>query len=377
MPNFRLGRDAAATPAFAELQLSVPERRQLCFSLLEEFGANNVSETRNGEIRHSCILPFGGHANGDRTPSARLNFEKLTYNCWVCGGGGLLWFVSTMRNEGDDAIGRTRVLTWLRERSGAGGYVQDVDALMSFLDSLLGPGAPETTAVRPPRYDPRILDPWRCVHPYLTEMRHIPVQNVIDMQVGYGVLTVPKDDQKVQSHRIVVPHFWMGELVGWQSRRLIDDGTAKWIGTPGLPKDTTLFNYNPMGDVVMVEAPLSVVAHCHQAHMEAVFGANVTDRQMDLIASHSGRVILFFDNDSAGWLATERVAEYVGRRNSNVWVVDNPYLGDPADLGDEPFSRLLRERLEPAVLWSRPNPEALTKWERNDAEEVRDRQGAR
>jgi hypothetical protein len=378
--GFRRGADAAArVHAFEELHLPLAERRQLCFDLLGQFGARNVTESRNSEILHSCTLPFGGHARGDQRPSARLNFEKLTYNCWSCGGGGFLWWVGTML--GEDTSGGTRggskVVEFIRKNSGAGGAVQELDKLLAFLDSLTTDSSLfEMQAM--PKYDAKVLDPWCFIHPYLTEFRHVRAQNVIDARVGYGTISVRMEDDTFKpSERIIVPHFWKGDLVGWQSRRLLDDGTPKWLSTPALPKDYTLFNYDPGSDVVVVEAPLSSVARRHQAHLEATFGSKCTDRQKDLIAAHTGRVILFMDNDEAGWLATEQVGEFVARRNANVWVVENPWLADPADLDDAEFDRLMRERVVPFVLWSRPKVETLMKWEYPDGHpQVRHEPGA-
>ena len=81
------------------LNLSDEDKQQMCLDLLDQFGAQNV-KVIGDEILHSCVLPFGFHANGDRNPSAQLNWRKLTYNCYGCSsGGGLLWFVGTCKGE--------------------------------------------------------------------------------------------------------------------------------------------------------------------------------------------------------------------------------------------------------------------------------------
>jgi DNA primase len=91
------------------------------------------------------------------------------------------------------------------------------------------------------------------------------------------------------------------QLVGWQARRL-DGGKPKYKNSPDFPKDTTLFNYDYLRDtVVIVESPMSVMRHWHHMpYVEATFGAAITNEQLRLISKHP-KVILFLDNDKAGW----------------------------------------------------------------------------
>lgn len=352
------------------LSLPPAQREQFCLDTLAEIGARNVS-VKGDEIMHSCTLPFGNHPNGDRNPSASLNWDKMVYSCWVCGGGGFLWWLATVKGFASAGAAKQ----WVADQTGISSG--DTDSLLAFLDMLEQPRVVERRTI--PRYDERILEPWRFIHPYLTEFRNIQRQNIIDLNVGYGTLSVPMGDGVFKkSERIIVPHFWDGRLVGWQSRRLADDGTPKYMSTPEFPKDITLFNYDREADIaVIVESPMSVVARHHQAHVEATFGAMVTIKQMDLIARHHSKIILFFDNDPAGWTATETVGEYLLPHTSDVWVVENPYAADPADFDDETFAMLLSQSLIPFVIWQKPIPATLRSWEvRRGHQQVRDGQGA-
>ena len=85
--------------------------------------------------------------------------------------------------------------------------------------------------------------------------------------------------------------------------------------------------------------------------MQATFGANVTDDQIRLLQRYSS-VLLWFDNDEAGWKATSRVGEELARYNT-VWAVDSPYAEDPADLDDDTVDRLIAEAI-PFAIWKRP-----------------------
>ncbi len=317
--------------------LSLTERRELCLELLQEFGASSVTvNDRTHEIVHSCCLPFGGHSSGDRHPSASLNYDKLTYICRAgCGSGGLLWFVGVCRGTDIGAVRK-----WLSTTSGT--TEESVGRLVDFIASTY---SPEEEAEAPiPSFSPRVLEPWAWVHPYLTEIRGVRVENIVACQVGFD----PSDC------RIVVPHFWRDSLVGWQKRRLVDDGTPKWQSSPDFPKARTLYRLPERGVTpVVVEAPLSVVARHHVVPgMTATFGAQVSDRQVRLLSRYP-EVVLWFDNDPAGWEATEAVATALSR-SCVVRVVASPYAADPADVSDDEAQRLVASAV-PFPLWKRPD----------------------
>jgi Toprim-like len=305
--------------------LSLPEedKRALALALLEEFGARVIRPPNaQGEIIHSCVLPFGLHSHGDVHASASLNYRKLVYNCLGCGcSGGLLWFVSTCRGTTAEA---TR--SWLVEKATVD--IEDIPAFLVWLDNVYNPTRLEVEPI--PRYSPRVLDPWRFIHPYLTEIRHIPIENLRRFDIGYGMIEITPT---FHSERIIIPHYWADELVGWQSRRIANDSSAKYLNTEGFPKATTIYNYDPFVPAMVVEGVMSVLAHPDDPHMESTFSAEVTTKQIRLLAGHP-KVTLFFDNDSAGWKATEKVGEAL-LAYTEVDVVQNPYDADPADMGDD------------------------------------------
>jgi hypothetical protein len=334
-------------PPFDAAQLPDPEKERLCRALLAEFGANTITQINTkGEMIHSCILPFGLHPHGDRSASASLNYKKLTYNCFVCGGGGLLWLIGTCRgtNAGD-------AQRWLQTEEGIGG-VQDLSSLLGYFDALYEP------RMRPPpmpKLAESVLTPWMFIHPYMTEIRHIPVETLAHFKVGYGRFEY---EGGIVSERIVIPHFFEGKLVGWQTRRLDpNDGTPKYKSSPDLPKDRTLFNYQRhASQALVVESPMSVLSKHHwgatSTPIEATFGASVTQKQVMLLTKHRN-VTLFFDNDQAGWNATRVVGEML-LPYCSVWVANNPWAADPADLNDNDFLHVLREAV-PFSLWEKPD----------------------
>ena len=217
-----------------------------------------------------------------------------------------------------------------------------------------------------PRMDAKVLTPWRAIHPYMTEIRGIAEQTLIDFNVGYGKIRTRLHDgddterRYIESERIVIPHFWKGTLVGWQTRRLFaSDGTPKYLSSPDFPKDRTLYNYDAKARLaVVVEAPMSVLTKAHlEPRIEGTFGAKVTDRQVRLLSMHP-RLILFMDNDEAGWNATRRLGEAL-EAYSDVWVAANPWAADPGDMDDQTYLGCIEDAV-PYSLWSQPT--TLERW---------------
>lgn len=340
---------------FAMAAMPIEEKRMLARSLLNEFGVTAVTE-RGRELIHSCCLPFGGHAHGDASPSASLNYEKLTYNCLGCGNsGGLLWFIGVCRGEDTD-----QSRAWLKDQLGHDdSSAEGVAKLLAFIEAIYNPEITEAQATIP-KMSAHTLTPWLKLHPWVTEVRRVHPEVAMAFKVGYGVFRVPLgDDVWVQSHRIVLPHFWRGELVGWQTRRLTDDATPKYLSSADFPKDLTIYNYRPRQNVVVVESMLSVLARNHMdPHIEATFGAKVTDRQLELLADHR-TVTLWFDSDKAGWGATHRVARQL-ERYCPVFVVNNPYSADVGDIDDATYQELLDQKV-PYAMWQEPTN--LIPWE--------------
>lgn len=351
------------------------QKRALCEELLSEFGARvHRINDGSGEMIHGCLVAPELHKDQDRNPTASLNYQKLTYNCLGCGSsGGLLWFIATCRGETSQAARQ-----WLEKTAGLGGNVLELDAMLRFLDAVYA--RPEKQPI--PQYSEKLLDAWAYDHPYLTEARGIDPEVYKRFRLGWD----PNTD------RVVLPHFWQGRLVGWQTRKMPPEwqsvewtpkplradgdrafdvhsgapGSPKFHSSPDFPKDSTIFNYDPRArEAVIVEAMLSCLRHVEYRHFEAVFGAEVTELQVKRLVKHD-RVILWMDNDRAGWKAVEGRPEVRPTREkpqgqerkpgmaeklapyTEVLVVDSPWQQDPADLPTDE----VQERIDAAVPWS-------------------------
>lgn len=359
------GRRGITHDPFEAALLPVAQKEQLCRELLAEFGAVRVTlgGRDRDELIHGCLIS-SYHRDQDRNPTASLNFEKLTYNCFGCGAsGGLLWLIAECRETNTE-----QARQWLAAETGTEGNAMEKAALLAYFDALFSPKS------RPPpipRYSPRVLDAWMQIHPYLTEGvpelglsgRGLDTRVIERFRVGWD----PKAD------RIILPHFWKGHLVGWQSRRIWSDGSPKYLSSPDFPKDRTIFNAaDPLirdtsRPVVVVESMMTVYAHCSSWPVVSTFGAELTDRQVGLLAEFP-RIVAFFDNDPAGWKATELLRDQLDSIGSVVYVVENPYTGtgpravDAGDLPTEEFGRLVESSVY-CTTWERPREEDLIVYE--------------
>lgn len=369
MSNFDRGGDHArrkftGQSSFAEVALiDDATRERLCLDLLAEIGARNVQRPRlDGEIVHSCPLPFGQHRNGDSNPSASLNYKKLTFACFSCGAsGGFVWFIASCRGgEVADAW------QWLSGQTGIGGGRIEHDQLIRILESIFAPQTRQVQSMT--RYPVAMLDAWDMptVHPYLVQ-RGIPEENAHRFRVGYAPeydmgSFIADNGERVRrppQPRITIPIFWDGGLVGWQARAILPTDEPKYKNSVDLARDRLLYGWPGRGrDIVLVEGVMSVLRHCHHQPVVASFGAAVTADQLRILQG-AASVVVWYDPDAGGWSGTRRVMSGLARYVP-VRVVAWPYRDtDPADLDDATVDHAIAEAV-PWALWRRP--EQLLDW---------------
>lgn len=306
--------------------------------LIETLGAKNVR--RHGdELIHSCLLPFGLHRNGDTNPSASLNSEKLVYNCFSCGGGSLVWATQNILG-----ITHNEALRLLKNK------FRPIDfspsKFIASLEKMWSEKEAEPSIL--PRYSSRMLQPWLCYSEYLDSRR---ISRDVQKRMKTGINFDNMDQWSggwITQPRLVIPHFYGGELRGWSMRKLISEQLGpKYKHTPSFPKDLTLFNYDiasGSNEVFLVESPLSVLAMMSQGidNVVATFGAMVTKRQVEILRNFD-RVTVFPDGDKTGYMALLKPKFGLADRLStftDVWIVDHGIKDgsfnrlDPADYED-------------------------------------------
>jgi DNA primase len=187
----------------------------------------------------------------------------------------------------------------------------------------------------------------------MTREREVPWETLEHFGVGYT------PEYFDHTERIIIPHFWRGELVGWQARRVNPRDEPKYKNSPDFPRDSTYFS-EPLDKnqpVIVVESPLSVLRHYHHVpNMISTFGATVSDHQIRQLAKFPD-VVLWFDNDTAGWVSTQNVGERLARFTS-VAAVESTWDADPADLVDEEVEYLISLAC-PTSIWEPPEQELI------------------
>lgn len=275
--------------------------------VLEELGID-IAYNLGNEIMCHCPDWLGNHKNGDAVPSFGFNTEKLTYNCFVCGGGPLDNLVQQMLS-----FTPREAEAWLISMANL--EPADTDKFKEEIEKIINPFQDLDPD---PNYPLDSLFPFRKIHPYLIE-RGISRGTIIKYQVGYD-----------EAHYgITIPHFFMGQLKGWQTRHLVSqeigDKNVYWCplcepyhkegkipkykNTPNLPKSTTLYGYDQavaycrqeeIRTVIIVESPMTAL-YLHSngyKNVMATFGS--FNYEQGQLLWPFDRVYFWPDNDHAG-----------------------------------------------------------------------------
>lgn len=294
---------------------------------LKYYGAENI-QVEGNEIRHRCVLPSGMHKNGDHHPSASLNKRDWLYGCFVCGGGSILWFIQQMEEcSKREAFDKLEEFLVPRDLTG--------EELVRQLEGIFNPRILQNYI---PRYNSDTLQRWRAIHPYLVEKRGLNKKSIKKFFLGYND----------KNQHIIIPHFFDGNLVGWQERKIrkLDKG-PRYKNTFDFPKNETLYNYDRVKDlcrVIVVEGPLSVVYLDQFGYCNAVatFGAKVTEGQVELLKRFQD-ITLFMDEDKPGKKATEYLIEEL-KHFADVYTVQNSG-GDAMDKSSGELAELFKNRI--------------------------------
>ena len=325
-------------------------------AVLEHYGVDNDRDESGAdgttEVIHSCLIDRvePHHAHGDANPSAAANLEKKLYICYGHWSGDLIQLI--MKMEGKTTVESiTGVLAQF-----LGEAVTDREDFPGELDALLAPAAPARREIT--AYSDRILDSWNTLHPYLAE-RGIDDATATRLRLGWDA----------EENRITIPHFWRGELVGWQKRAVPDrpgcwPGTAqpvpKYRSSPGFPKSSTLYGFDRVTAghrIVVVESPFSVIKAeaLGVSGVVATFGAAVSTRQIGLL-SDVDHVVVWMDPDTAGRAAERRVV----RALEPLVRTDLVTPDEGCDLGDCTTAEQIESKIDAA----RPAWAVLAEWDK-------------
>lgn len=327
-------------------------RRLDAREVLAHYGAENMREVQGPggttEIIHSCLLDRvePHHTHGDQNPSASCNLDRKLYVCYSYWGGDLFHLIAKL--EGKENL--TDIVPLIGDfLTGATSSSQD------FADKMDAFFATQSYSIELPAYSQKVIEPWMLSHPYLRE-RGVTLTASSLLKIGYDHV----------ENRIVFPHFWAGNLVGWQ-KRAIPNNPGNWPGTrpespkyrnsTGFPKSETLYNFHfersaqGGGQSIVVESPMSVAKAVSLGipNVVATFGAKISATQIELLYRNFDEVIVWMDNDPAGRIAEKKLVKGLCR-NTVVRVVSSD---KDMDLADYDAADLVQEKIDcamPAIL---------------------------
>ena len=157
--------------------------------------------------------------------------------------------------------------------------------------------------------------------------------------------------------RIIFPIFNLsGRVIGFGGR-VLDNSLPKYINSPETlvyNKGSALYSLNFAKEdirkknyLIVVEGYTDVLVTQQYEfnNVAASLGTALTTKQIDLIKRFTDTVLIAYDADSAGNMATLRSLDLLVRAGLNVKVIDLPQDYDPADFlikkGEKPFQDLI------------------------------------
>jgi DNA primase len=141
--------------------------------------------------------------------------------------------------------------------------------------------------------------------------------------------------------RIVIPaRDEASKLVGFIGRAVDPDAQPKYLYSKGFPRKSILFNLNRAKKydyIIVVEGSVDAMK-IHQAGFPSVvatLGAAVTDEHIALLRKNFDTIIIFSDNDHAGFSMRDKLVE--GLSDKTVKIVEYPGADfkDPGDMDAE------------------------------------------
>lgn len=161
--------------------------------------------------------------------------------------------------------------------------------------------------------------------------------------------------------RIIFPIFNLsGKVIGFGGR-VLDDSLPKYINSPETlvyNKGSNLYNLNFAKEgirkkncIIVVEGYTDVLITQQYGfnNIAASLGTALTAKQIDLIKRFTNAVLIAYDADSAGNMATLRSLDLLVKAGLEIKVIDLPQGYDPADFlikkGSETFQDLINRSL--------------------------------
>lgn len=290
--------------------------------------------------------------HNEKTPSFHVLPDKQFYHCFGCHkGGGVINFVMEMENLSyGDAVRflakRANLPVPEEENDGSARLRQRLLALnreaarfyYDLLQSPQGDAVQEYLAKRQIRRPVAMRfgmgaapDAWDTL---LQEMTRRGYSKSELLQAGLVVSNKKGGFYDKFRNRLILPVVDVrGEVVGFGSR-VLDKSEPKYLNSPETivySKRRTLYGLNlakktKRPNIILCEGNLDVVT-LHQAGFDnavASMGTALTQEQVRLLSRYTKELVLCYDNDKAGQLATQRALELLNNSEFTVKVLRLP-----------------------------------------------------
>lgn len=147
--------------------------------------------------------------------------------------------------------------------------------------------------------------------------------------------------------RIVIPvRDERHHIAGLIGRAISSDVQPKYLYSKGFPRKSVLFNLNNAKRstaVIVVEGSLDAIK-VHQAgypNVVATLGAAVTDQHAELLRRYFNEVIIFSDNDHAGYAMRDLIIDKCSAMNLKIVDYPDSAIKDPGDMNDSQIAKAI------------------------------------
>ncbi|MGB9833688.1 MAG: DNA primase [bacterium] len=300
------------------------------------------------------LCPF----HQEKTPSFTVSPERRMFYCFGChAGGDAITFLMKIENltfpEAVEALAR-RLGLKVPQKTGSDQerkdkYYRVNELACSFFENCLN--GPEGMKVRDYLIQRGIKEEtWRIFRlgyapesgPFLQFMQKQGIDPSLLLQVG--LIRDKVGGKELFRNRLMFPIMDLrGRVIAFGGRAL-DDSQPKYLNTGQTPifeKGRHLYALHlakrpitEVGNAIVVEGYLDAIA-CHQFGFHnavASLGTALTREQVGLLARFSKKVILAYDADLAGVMATLRSLELFGQMEMEVRVANLGGFKDPDEL---------------------------------------------
>lgn len=298
-------------------------------SFFEEHGARHIAKN-DDQIRCTCFLH-----GGDNPTSFVFNTSNMLWKCFTgsCGGGDIFSLISKLfkipEQSFKDTIRKTAEVFGINiEGMAFEERKNNVQHELQYWLAYMNHKNKDENKT----YDLNKLGRFDSVSHYRDFSNESINKFGLLYSEDYNRLTVPIYNEK-------------DELIGASLRRVDENEQIKWMHRPkGIDTGSVLYNLNnvlretehseELPTVYLTEGAFDVIK-CYQLgirNVVAVFGSHLTDIQEELLLKNFVGVVLAYDNDEKGRIATGKAIQKL-KNKVNLEVLQ---LGEYGDLGEIP-----------------------------------------